>query len=609
MLDSKNSITILATSDVHGKYMPWDYFLDEEDKSGSMTQISTLIKNIRDKNTILIDTGDFIQGNLTELFKDSNPHPGALILNYLKYDVFNIGNHEFDFGMKNLNNFLKQVDAKVLGGNLYKRSGEQYFPSYTILEKNGIKIGVIGITTPMVEEFKKSTNIFDGLYFEDTLLEIKRSIEKIKNKVDVIIGAFHLGLENENNIPNTGVRDIAEACPDIDIILAGHMHKLHKSEYINGVLILEPDKYGTYVSKIDLVFEGKKLVEKKGNVISTKDYSSDKELEKKLLDFHNIARNYINQEVGIIVGGEMIPKEEIRGISPVQTTETPLTDLYKEAMLFYSKADVVSIHMDRDLGEMNNPIKRKDIAYNYTYSGGEVSVYNVTGRDLKTYMEWSAAYFGQTKYGDINIYYNAKRRMCKYINNDTFGGVYYKIDIREPEGSRIKEIKLLTGQNIKETDTIRLGMNEYRMNQLIAKGGPLEGKNFEKIYSTDSDELYGRKNGTIRNLVIKYIQEEKLGVYEAKTNNYWEIIGLNKNIDFRDDIIELINEGIIDLPSSEDSRYTNISAINIFDMVSKEEIKELSKKTNLNSEIFIGLETKGEFYSKLNKEIKKANHR
>lgn len=608
MLDSKNSITILATSDIHGKYMPWDYFLDEEDRSGSMTQVSTVIKDIRDENTILIDTGDFIQGNLTELFKGSTPHPGALILNYLKYDVFNIGNHEFDFGIKNLNSFLNQIDAKVLGGNLYKASGEQYFPSYTTVEKKGIKIGIIGITTPMVEEFKKSTNIFDGLYFEDTVLVVKKSIEIIRDKVDVIIGAFHLGLDNENNIPNTGVRDIAKVCPEIDVILAGHMHKLHESEYVNDTLILEPDKYGTYVSKIDLLFQGKKLVEKKGSVIATKYYDSDKKLEKKLIDFHNVARNYINQEVGIIVGGEMVPEEKIKGISSIQTMETPLTNLYKEAMLFYSKADVVSIHMDKDVGGMNSPIKRKDIAYNYTYSGGEVSVYRLTGKDLKTYIEWAAGYFGQTKYGDVNIYYNSKRRMCKYINNDTFGGVYYKIDIREPEGSRIKEIRLIKGKIVEDTDVISIGMNEYRMNQLIAKGGPLEGRNFEKIYSTDSDEFYGRKNGTIRNLVIKYIQEEKSGIYEAKTNDYWEIIGLDKNIDFREDVVELINRGILNLPSSEDGRYTNIKPINIFDEISKEEIKELSQKMNLKVESFSGLETKGEFYSSLNKEIKKSNH-
>lgn len=600
MLDSEKSITILATSDVHGKYMSWDYFSDNEDRIGSMTQVSTVIKKIRNENTILIDTGDFIQGNLTELFKEYNPHPGAIILNYLKYDIFNIGNHEFDFGMKNLNNFLNQIQAKVLGGNLYKENGEQYFPSYSIIEKNGIRVGILGITTPMVEEFKKNTNIFDGLYFEDTVVEVKRTIEKIKDKVDVIIGTFHLGIENENNIPNTGVRDIAESCPEIDVILAGHMHELHKSKYINNVLILEPDKYGTYISKVDLLFKNNKLVSKKGSVILISSYEIDKKLEEKLVTFHNKARNYSNQEIGRIIGGDMVPEEEIKGISSIQTMETPLTNLYKEAMLFYSKAEVVSIHMDKDIGEMNNPIRIKDIAYNYTYSGGEVSVYKVTGKDLKKYMEWAAGYFGQSKVGDINIYYNTKRRKTKYINNDTFGGIHYKIDVREIQGNRIKELYLLNGKKIEDHHIIKLGMNEYRMNQLIAKGGPLEDRNFEKICSTDSEESYGRKNGTIKYLVIKYIEEEKSGVYEAKTNGNWEIIGIDKNTIYREDIIELINDDILTLPSSNDGIYTNIAPINVFDKVSKEEVEEISKKFNLNIDIFQGLEKKGEFYNRLN---------
>ncbi|MDZ4941437.1 5'-nucleotidase C-terminal domain-containing protein, partial [Clostridium perfringens] len=134
-------------------------------------------------------------------------------------------------------------------------------------------------------------------------------------------------------------------------------------------------------------------------------------------------------------------------------------------------ADVVSLGTDNEKAKLNvGPIKRKDIAFNYTYAGGEVTVYEVTGAQLKKYMEWSADYYNTLKDGDITISFNPVRRASKYSTNDYFGGINYTIDLTKESGNRITDLKYKNGAPIKDTDKIKLGMNSYRMDQLLAKG-------------------------------------------------------------------------------------------------------------------------------------------
>ena len=123
-------------------------------------------------------------------------------------------------------------------------------------------------------------------------------------------------------------------------------------------------------------------------------------------------------------------------------------------------------------------------------------------------MEWSAAYFNQKQPGDIAPSYNPARRASKYSTNDIFGGVNYVIDLNEPVGSRIKNLRLSrTGKTIKDTDKIKLGMNAYRMNQFTAKGGIFEGQHFKQLWT--SIEAFGENEGTIRNMSIRYIKDVK----------------------------------------------------------------------------------------------------
>jgi len=566
-------LTILGTSDVHGRFMPWDYATDTEDRSGSLVQLYTAIKKIRQEtpNVILVDCGDSIQDNSVEQFNTKPHQPMMVAMNEMGYDTWTMGNHEFNFGLDVLKHVTDQFKGKNLCGNVYYEDGRRYLPASAIIEKAGIKVGIIGLNTPMITEFEKDTDHLKGVTVTNPTKETRKIIEELKGKADILIGVMHMGLENENNHPDTSVTDVANANPELTAIVAGHMHKNVSSATVNGVLISEPYKYGQALTRIDLTFSRNnnrwEVTEKKAQTIPMKDYDSDGKLVELLAPYHIEARKLANEEIGTITGINMVPEDSMPGISEVQVNDTPLTNFFNEVQLYYSGADVTSVIISRDNAQMAvGPVHRKDIAFNYQYTGGETTVYEITGKDLRTYMEWSAEYFNQKQPGDIAPSYNPVRRASKYSTNDIFGGVKYVIDLTEPVGSRIKDLRLKrTGKVIKDTDKIKLGMNSYRMNQLTAKGGIFEDRHFPQLWT--SLEAFGESDGTIRNMSIRYIKEVKKGVLTVKPVNDWHIDGFDRKSESYQKAAKLLREGKLSLHNSSDGKYTNIASVNEKDIL------------------------------------------
>ncbi|MDE1249821.1 bifunctional metallophosphatase/5'-nucleotidase [Vibrio aestuarianus] len=603
-----HNVTVLGTSDIHGHFMPWDYAADKSNMRGSLSQIATKVKQIREQDThvILVDAGDTIQGNFVETFKHEAVDPMMLGFNEMQYDVWVLGNHEFDFGLAVLNRSLTQFEGKALAGNIQRPDGNPFLPAYTVIEKDNIKIGVIGMDTPMTQVFAEGTNRLEGMTFTNPTLEVKKIVQRIKNNVDAIVLVAHMGLDNENDIQDTGVSDIANANPEIDAIVAGHMHTKIDKAVVNGVIITEPDKYGRALSRIDFQFEergGKyTLINKDSFTYSISGVDSDTKMEQLYAPYHDRLRQNANREIAQLNGIDLVPENEIRGIPQVHIQDTGISALFQEASFFYApKANVIALQIDNDNAELDvGPIKAKDIAYNYQYAGGEITVYQMTGKELKAYMEWSAGYFNSVQDGDVTYSFNPKRRASKYSTNDFFAGVTYTIDLSQPEGQRIKDLSFADGQRIQDDSEVRLGMNSYRMGHLTQKGGSLEGRTFPVIFDTEAE--YGEDEGTIRNLAIRYLTEEKKGQYEGKLMQRWKLVGLHGYDAEREVVKNLINSGQIDVPSSDDGRYSNIASINVkalkFD--SKEMTKEALdtrikliekassvEKINLNREIVL----------------------
>ena len=532
------NIKLLGTSDVHGRIVPWSYGADVEDKSGSYAQIATYVKDVRknNKNVVLVEVGDAIQDNQIDVFaKDKKyykDHPIPKVLNEMKYDIFVLGNHEFNFGMKALDEILKDIKAKKLTANFYhKKNDKRYIDATTIIEKDGVKLGIIGLSTPMSAKFEEDTGNLKDMKFTSPTEEARTQVEKLKAKgVDAIIAVTHMGIDNENNIPDTGMRDVINAVDGIDVVIAGHMHKDVPSEIIKNTLITEPHRYGTVVSEVDLTFDINdkkevKLVKKESKTVPVKALEADKKIVEIYKPYHEKLRELNNVVIGQ-TANEMVPQETKHGVSAAFSKDTGLSSFINDVEQHYSGADVVTFSFDHQKARMDKgDIKKKDIIFNYRYAGGDVTVYELTGKQLKEYMEWSANYFDTIQPGDTEYRYNAERKKSKYVTYDIFGGVNYKIDLRNPRGSKIVDLTLADGKPVTDDMKLKVGMNSYRFAQLNGKGGIWEGQQIPVLW--ESKVAMGREKGTIQNMMIDYITNVKKGKIDGQSHNRWEIIGLN----------------------------------------------------------------------------------
>ena len=532
------NIKLLGTSDIHGRVVPWSYGADVEDKSGSYAQIATYVKDVRknNKNVVLVDVGDAIQDNQVDVFaKDKKyykDHPIPKVLNEMKYDIFVLGNHEFNFGMKALDEILKDIKAKKLTANFYyKKNDKRYIDATTIIEKDGVKLGIIGLSTPMSAKFEEDTGNLKDMKFTSPTEEARTQVEKLKAKgVDAIIAVTHMGIDNENNIPDTGMRDVINAVDGIDVVIAGHMHKDVPSETIKNTLITEPHRYGTVVSEVDLTFDINdkkevKLVKKESKTVPVKALEADKKIAEIYKPYHEKLRELNNVVIGQ-TANEMVPQETKHGVSAAFSKDTGLSSFINDVEQHYSGADVVTFSFDHQKARMDKgDIKKKDIIFNYRYAGGDVTVYEMTGKQLKEYMEWSANYFDTIQPGDTEYRYNAERKKSKYVTYDIFGGVNYKIDLRNPQGSKIVDLTLADGKPVTDDMKLKVGMNSYRFAQLNGKGGIWEGQQIPVLW--ESKVAMGREKGTIQNMMIDYITNVKKGKIDGQSHNRWEIIGLN----------------------------------------------------------------------------------
>ena len=552
-------IQILATSDLHGKFYPYDYAINEESKSGSLTQIATAVKKYRTDNTIIVDVGDTIQDNYSEMFFKDKIHPMMLAMNEIGYDIWAIGNHEFNYGVENLKNIMNQSTSKVLIGNLYNPDGTSFADSYTIIEKDGVKIGVIGMCTPNITKWD-SVNLKDYIV-TDPVEETKKIVKDLRDKVDVLIATVHMGEENEYDVPNSGANDLANACPELDLIIAAHEHKLVEETYVNNVLIVENKSSGATMSKVNIIVEkdksGCKIVDRKAESIKILEYESDKELSKKLASYNERAKKEANIIIGELVGGNLVPENEIVEIPQAQIEPTSLIDLINEVQMYYTDAQVSSAALfNIDANLEPGKIKKSDTSLIYKY-GNTLYKVQMTGKQLKKYMEWSANYYNTYNPKDLTISFNENVRGFNY---DMFSGVDYQIDISEKPGNRIKNLKWTkTGKEVKDDEIFVIAVNNYRVNTHLLSYGEIyeEGEELPKVLEIDVNG----KIGGVRELIGDYIKNVKGGKITPNNPKNWEIIGNNWDEEKHKKAVQMIREGKIKIPSSQDGRTPNVKSI------------------------------------------------
>lgn len=457
-------LQILATSDLHGMFMPYVYATDSQNLNGSFAQIATKVKELRNANTILVDNGDTIQGNSNQLFNKDDIHPMVLAMNEIGYDTWTLGNHEFNFGMQTLDKIMATSKATPLAGNVYKPDGTPLAAGYKIVEKGGVKVGIVGMTNPNITKWDAAN--LEGYRAESPIAEARKVVEQIKSQVDVLVAVIHVGPTEEYK-NDDGADVIAKAIPEFAAIVAGHAHsKVPGTRTETGAIITEPANAGSQIAKINIRVtkgtDGKYLVVNRSNDVNSslitidKNVTPDVNLVEKLTPYHNRAIADARTVIGKLEGGDLVPGNEVKGIPSAQIQDTPMIDLINEVQLHYSGAKVSAAAAFSTTANIKaGDITRAGVSGIYLYDNTLYKV-KVTGAQLKKYMEWSASYYNTFKTGDLTLSFDEKIRGYNY---DMFDGVTYDVDVTKPAGSRITNLKWPNGTAVSDTEVFELAVN------------------------------------------------------------------------------------------------------------------------------------------------------
>ncbi len=512
-------IVVLGTTDLHGNLYPIDYYTDKPDNRG-LAKLATLINGVRKEtpNVLLIDSGDTIQGTPLQYFhnkKNNQPtDPMMLAMNALNYDAMTVGNHEYNFGLKVLEKARSEAKFPWLSANTYnKGTAKTHYQPYIIKEVAGVRVAVLGLTTPGVPTWENAPN-YVGLEFHEPLLEAKKWVPILRGKerADVVVIAMHMGIEEDlrtgemtpGQVQNENQAvAIAKQVPGVDLIFMGHTHRDVPSLEVNGVLLVQANHWGRHLARADLYLE---QVDKRWRIYARTTRTLP--VDDKVLANEEILRlgAPYNRETQDWLARAIGNSDSELTATEARFRDTAILDLIQRVQLEAGKADVsMAAVFNPDARIAKGSVTVRDIAGLYVYENTLV-VLEVTGQQIKDALEHSAKYFRPYEAGK-SLADLVDPRIPAY-NFDIAEGVNYVLNISKPVGQRIEHLEF-QGKPLAPERKLRLATNNYRVN---GGGGYTMYKGAPVVY---------RSSEEIRELIIDWVERHQ-NIPTEPTNN-WKI--------------------------------------------------------------------------------------
>ncbi len=503
-------VTVLETSDVHGRVLPWDYARARAEDVG-LGRIATRVAAIRQENpnVLLLDGGDTIQGTPGEYLQARRPFgfpdPMATVMSAMRYDAMAVGNHEFNYGLAVLRKAEKESSFPWLSANTLNAADRTpAFPEYIVRDLGGVKACALGLTTPNIPSWEPEPNR-PGLVWEDPVQTARRLVPLLRGekRCDVVVALFHSGLEidlkgdqPDGTDAENRIVALAKGVPGIDLILAGHTHRQIPLTRVEGVPVIQPGRYGEMLARVDLVLErrdGRFAVTSVLGKLLPSDSSIpvDPAIAKLAGPSHERAIAYMEETV--VEASAPFPAERAR------LEDTPLLDLINELQREASGADLSLTSLlpgGRYSGLPAGAVRVRDLYGLYPYEN-QLVVVEVDGARLKGILERTAEFFGTATWDAEarRLVLTQNEKMIPY-NFDALQGASYRIDPTATPGSRIKDLAF-KGRPVRPEDRFTLAVNAYRAQ---GAGGymALKGSKVLRVYPTE-----------IREILIDRLREKK----------------------------------------------------------------------------------------------------
>lgn len=530
-------LKLIETSDIHGNFFPYN-FITQQDWKGSFARVHSYAQQERQTygdNLLLMDNGDILQGQPSAYyynFMDTvSTHITAAMMNYMGFVVGNMGNHDVEAGHAVYDRWISQCQFPVLGANIVQVSDEQpYLKPYEIIEREGIKIAVLGMITPAIPTWLPET-LWKGLYFADMEQTARKWMPIIqeKEKPDIIIGLFHAGKEARTvagKYREDASAEIAERIPGFDIIMMGHDHRRFCGKIANAqgdsVLLINPANNGRTVGDVEitLTLDGDKVIRKsiQGKLADMDKLDPSPDFMKQFAPQYQAVEAFVSEKVGTFT--------ETISTRPAYFGPSAFIDFIHSLQLDLTGADIsFAAPLSFDAVIKEGDIHISDMFNLYKYENMLYTM-ELTGKEIKGFLEESyAIWTNQMKSADDHVLLLTERKdgngytfTNPSFNFDSAAGIIYTVDVTKPAGQKVSIQSLANGEPFDLNRTYRVALNSYRGNgggELLTKGAGIPQDQLK-------DRIISATEKDLRYYMIQYIREKK--TLSPQPLNQWKMI-------------------------------------------------------------------------------------
>lgn len=540
------TLRIIETSDVHGCFFPYDFIIQppspitQHPLPGTLARVSTYVNTLRrayGDRLILLDNGDILQGQPICYYYNyvnaKSTNIAADVVNYLKYDAEAVGNHDIETGHAVYDKWFREVKCPMLGANIIDtRTGKPYVKPYTILNRRGVRIAILGMLTPAIPNWL-SENLWSGLHFQEMVSSAKYWMDYLKKneKPDVVIGLFHSGraggIVTRDYEENASLR-IAKEVPGFNLILYGHDHTRHSETVENSagekVVCLDPANNAVVVADASIRLEkmkGKwKVQSVQGQLVDITNEEPDEAYLKQFQPKIEEVNTFVSRKIG-----------ECRHTISTRDCyfgSSAFNDLILNLELKLTGADIAfNAPLSFDARIQEGPITVADMFSLYKYEN-QLYVMRLTGKEIRKHLEMSYDLWVNTmKSPDDHLLLlsestrgDQQRLGFKNFsfNFDSAAGIDYEVDVTRPDGQKVRIQRMSNGQPFNEEQWYHVAINSYRGNgggELLTRGAgiPADSLKSRIIWRSEKDQRF-------------YLMQEieKEGVIDPKPNNNWRFV-------------------------------------------------------------------------------------
>lgn len=426
-------ITIIHYNDTHGR-------VEENEKNGELgyAKIKTYFdyKNVAD-NAILLDAGDTLHGTI--LANIAQGESVIKAINKMGLTAMTAGNHDFNYGYQRLLDLRKLANFNIMGSNVIDEDGNPILNTGSIVNVDGLNIGIFGLSTPETKTKSSPVNT-EGLTFVDSVETAKAEVEKLKAEgADIVVCLSHLGINEESEETSTKIADNVDG---IDVIIDGHSHtQLDNGMVKKTTLVAQTGAHGYNLGEVTL------LVDKDGKVktkyAKLQPYKKMKYIHanQDVLDVVNEYTEANKEVLGQKVGETEVDLDGVR--ENVRTGETNLGDFISDAMKDAIGADVTITNG----GGIRDSLAKGEIT-----KGGVLTVFpftnflvkiEVTGADIKAALEHGLS--------------DTPNQAGKFPQ---IAGMTVKYDSSKAAGEKVTEV-LVNGEALDPDKTYQLATNDF----------------------------------------------------------------------------------------------------------------------------------------------------